>query len=1014
MSFNSEPSNNIGRNFPTELSSATHANKNQEEFTSLPTISDILNKYINKNLEPDFNAAALKQGTLSSDPSPLNKAANWNGLISGALGESNKKSVTDIPTLSLGGDFISGLKEQRTSELANYAGRPNQTPVAANSVDNSSEKGSQRDMMERQGYIDPDSILRDPARGIMGANPHKSSHQEQAASAQASNRGSGVTGAAEPSGEKLFRDFVARQSEYFEYTNFKDFVNEMCRPIKTQDVRTKVSELKNLVNSIKDIQNEGSEEKFESILREHLFNSKSEKAQPLYKLSSQFAPEYMKRFISAGAKSESQIVDGLEMYRKEKNPKFQYHSLINNPNIVAAQRKDQHMQEANVDEFEKYLNENKPARNSNPNSTARSHDQEHKDKQALLLNKGLESAVNDIVKNVQSGDPHVRNSLTNLQFFLSQNLKETIELKEFLKQGGSTGGGVARFGTGNGSNLSDMLISVRNSQQPHDISPGLQHSESPILPRSNYTSLQSPSLQPGNQIKTELGSTERRIREGQADRLIGKINALKKQVDELKKNSTKSQGTSSSPEQGLKVGPVKASRVVTEDFDLDSFRYQGFEDKYQMSRRYLVVKQSRLILYESEDNIENPTEIQLSDLEEILHVEASHPYAFIFKLSDSALQEDTRNHPKPDTTRQRGKHKRDKKHPYRGVVSYFIVCIEDSSEYTAWDNVFFLINVQLAFRGGLSSLNETEALHAFQSFATRYLTDSQAFELNISDKSIRQDSTGNTPKNHTAPDAERQGHTMTTLPEKIKPHYSTDEGQEIKEQSQNINYAPQMQASQQIQFAPKIGGTDLHLLSGLSESVFPFNKATPQEKSETPNSGNMRISFEQLKAEVQKQSNNQSYVSTARRKQETEENTLKRAIQYLQDGEVFNKYGVWGKPQEKRVRLTPDGMCIEWINMASNKRSKEFIEVLHIIRIEEGDMSSCFKNMRKKDLFLKDPGRVNNLFSIVAEKRTLDLEAGDPQRKTAFIEALLTIRNKKKESVDLQMITNFNRPKQQA
>ena len=111
--------------------------------------------------------------------------------------------------------------------------------------------------------------------------------------------------------------------------------------------------------------------------------------------------------------------------------------------------------------------------------------------------------------------------------------------------------------------------------------------------------------------------------------------------------------------------------------------------------------------------------------------------------------------------------------------------------------------------------------------------------------------------------------------------------------------------------------------------------------------------------------------------------SIDKAREILIDGFVFKKYGRMGKPHFRCVWL--NGNKISWKNIENNSIGGS-IPLAEIKEIMEGRNSSQFKRFPKA-------GKVQEAssFTIVGDKRTLDLEANEPKKKENFLKALTII-----------------------
>ena len=101
----------------------------------------------------------------------------------------------------------------------------------------------------------------------------------------------------------------------------------------------------------------------------------------------------------------------------------------------------------------------------------------------------------------------------------------------------------------------------------------------------------------------------------------------------------------------------------------------------------------------------------------------------------------------------------------------------------------------------------------------------------------------------------------------------------------------------------------------------------------------------------------------------------------LKDGAIFLKYGKWGKPHQRFVRVSKDLKLIEW-HAINKKKVTGYMSVESVTQVIPG---------RKTKTFSKFPNELKELssFSIISKKRTLDLEVGEnnPIERSVWLEA---------------------------
>ncbi len=119
--------------------------------------------------------------------------------------------------------------------------------------------------------------------------------------------------------------------------------------------------------------------------------------------------------------------------------------------------------------------------------------------------------------------------------------------------------------------------------------------------------------------------------------------------------------------------------------------------------------------------------------------------------------------------------------------------------------------------------------------------------------------------------------------------------------------------------------------------------------------------------------------------------TLDRAVEVLQSGFIFKKYGRYGQPHQRHVLLS-EGRVV-WKSIESNK-DRDSVAVSEIVQIELGRTTPQFKRFPKFSKLEEASS-----FSIICSKRTVDLEASDPATRKQFVESLeLLCQHTKRDS----------------
>lgn len=112
---------------------------------------------------------------------------------------------------------------------------------------------------------------------------------------------------------------------------------------------------------------------------------------------------------------------------------------------------------------------------------------------------------------------------------------------------------------------------------------------------------------------------------------------------------------------------------------------------------------------------------------------------------------------------------------------------------------------------------------------------------------------------------------------------------------------------------------------------------------------------------------------------------------------MFLKYGKWGDPAYRIIRISPDYKRLEWIHRGEAKASN-YIPVNKLVGIKYGRHTPNFKRHK-----IKDQNQEDLSFTIFGEDRNVDLEADIKEQKDLFVEALVSlIQYHKKYNPDMK------------
>jgi len=115
-----------------------------------------------------------------------------------------------------------------------------------------------------------------------------------------------------------------------------------------------------------------------------------------------------------------------------------------------------------------------------------------------------------------------------------------------------------------------------------------------------------------------------------------------------------------------------------------------------------------------------------------------------------------------------------------------------------------------------------------------------------------------------------------------------------------------------------------------------------------------------------------------------QEEDIKHKEKLLQ-GYVFLKYGSWGEPGMRVISLTPDLQLLEWKH-EGEERASGYLTMKSLMGIKFGRTTSNFKRRPAKK-----PEQEKLSFTVVGEKRNLDLEASSQEQMDEFLEGLVSV-----------------------
>ena len=108
-------------------------------------------------------------------------------------------------------------------------------------------------------------------------------------------------------------------------------------------------------------------------------------------------------------------------------------------------------------------------------------------------------------------------------------------------------------------------------------------------------------------------------------------------------------------------------------------------------------------------------------------------------------------------------------------------------------------------------------------------------------------------------------------------------------------------------------------------------------------------------------------------------------LDLLLEGQEFLKYGKWGNPGVRIVRVSKDLSKLEWVHKNETKPSGS-IPVSKLVGVKFGRHTSNFQKFKVKSDIQEQLS-----FTIFGEERNLDLEANMKEQMDLFIEGLTSL-----------------------
>ena len=759
--------------------------------------------------------------------------------------------------------------------------------------------------------------------------------------------------------------------EYFEFSNFNDYFSSMTKSIKQKDVRAKILELKGIASTLKELKNYESTRHqdidIDALIKKNIsgiFQKEGEK--PLYKQLQIFGPQMLKKLMEKDVKSKSEY-ETLNSSTEKLQPNKLNERIkmdIDSNNVSEANIKI-----SNVPNFRNSL--------SIPKEIS---------KEQIISDKNNQNNMDS---------EQMMTIISNLQFFLSQNLKETLELKELIKKNETGTFSQPRNGT---INMDSQFISSSTAGK----------------------SFMNPHI--GFKVGEEVDKVEKKMMDSQTDRLIARINTLSKQIDELKIIENQFKNYLNLLKTSYKYGKIRISGLITGDIDFSSMRMEDIENNFNLEEKFIMVCDS-IKFFENENDMSHPKkEMLLSDIEEILSIEVNDSTAYLIKLQDKSKSFEASMY-ENSRTKQGKKIFKSKSH--EGMANSYIIQIKEKKEYLAWDLIIFLLNIKIQFSNLNLIYNSPDLIFILKNFIIKY---KQQEEINkkpkITETKHSYNSKNVSKRNSISPRGSLIIENLKVKEDRKNTLESTNGQSDVLSAQFQSSKHPTFKGTSTIDEDSK-SQTELNSNTPNFDDAQPLTKYFSGGKTTSPSSTDKfnKFSFFQPERNVEildpkeLKSSDDSYSHNKPSKQssllsinknskkfsllENEQNIWLMNIKFLQKGQMYLKYGKWGKPHEKLVRLSQDSLYLEWINPTNQKGSVSEIEIKTVQRIEEGDISPYFS---KKKI---DDKRRKLCFSIIGIKRNLDLEASNLNIKNAFCDAIKMILNAKKESVESQLISGL-------
>ena len=224
-------------------------------------------------------------------------------------------------------------------------------------------------------------------------------------------------------------------------------------------------------------------------------------------------------------------------------------------------------------------------------------------------------------------------------------------------------------------------------------------------------------------LENEDQEFEKKLQEAQTERLIKKLQAMTKKVQDLEKENDRYTFLDQVLRRSLKIGNIRISSHIKHDLDITRLTIEDLENEFHFEEKLLIVSSTSLS-FESRKIDKGQSQgpgkpgdeykITLDDVEYISFVEKPGSNFYLIR----AIEGDKNSKIKSQDS-IRGSNSA-KASPFENKLGFYILQVEDQREIVAWELAFFMFNFKILARNISSSYNRRGFLQSLKIFLSRY------------------------------------------------------------------------------------------------------------------------------------------------------------------------------------------------------------------------------------------------------------------------------------------------------